>query len=75
MHPTSLDHILTQIAHQHHTTVDVVRREMYEAMQIAQDSTDPAIQAKWDTIPRKGKEITLEEFIDYLIKEIQSSQS
>lgn len=60
------EQILKQIAKEHHTTVDTVRREIEQAMQAAQASPDPAIRAKWAAIPKKGKALTLEEFLDFL---------
>lgn len=61
------DQVISQIAQDHHTTPENVRREMMLAMEEAQRTKDPNARAKWDTIPRKGNKITLEEFLDYLL--------
>lgn len=42
-----IDFILSRIAAEHHTTPENVRAEMEKALQEAQQSTDPEIQAKW----------------------------
>lgn len=58
--------ILAQIAKKNHTTLEVVRTEMQYAMDMAMQSLDPAVQARWAAIPRKGDKPTLEEFVCYL---------
>lgn len=62
----TLDKIIKQIANQHHTTPEHVRREMEAAMNEAKRSIDPAVQARWNAIPHKREEVTLEEFINYI---------
>lgn len=57
--------ILNQIAKQNHTTPETVREKMQAAMDAAMASPDPRIQARWAAIPKKGKKLTLAEFIDY----------
>ena len=37
------------------------------SMKEAQKSTNPRVRALWASIPRKGKEITLEEFIESVV--------
>ena len=61
------DYIIQTIARQNHTTPQEVRQKMIEAMKEAQLSSNPAARAKWNRIPRKGDEPTLEEFLDYLL--------
>jgi len=62
----TLDKIIKEIAKQHHTTPEQVRREMEAAMAEAKQSKNPAVQARWASIPHKGDEVTLEELIDYI---------
>ncbi len=65
MKAKELNTILEAIAKENHTTPEIVRSEMEAAMKAAQKSCSPQAQAKWAAIPRKGAEITLEEFIEY----------
>lgn len=60
-----LNEILRNIAAEYNTTIEDVRTEMLLAMKEGQQSTDPAVQARWNAIPRTGKELSLEEFIAY----------
>ena len=62
----TIDKIIKQIAKQHHTTPEHVRREIEVAMKQAKRSRDPAVQARWNAIPHKREEVTLEEFINYI---------
>ena len=73
MRKRELDRVLEQIAKADRTTVEEVRREMIAAMKDAQACTDPVTQARWARIPRKGKELTLEEFVEYLVWETGSN--
>lgn len=66
MRESQFDRILVQIAEREHVTVQEVRDEMQAAIEEAQQSSDPAIQALWASIPRKGTALTLEEFISYM---------
>ncbi len=68
MHKRKLDKIINKIAKAHGTTPEEVRAEMQAAMDAALDSTDPIAQAKLAAIPRKGPELTLEEFVTYLVR-------
>ena len=51
MNRKKMHRILNQIAKSHQTTPENVRKEMEFALEEAQKSTDPAIQAKWAAIP------------------------
>ena len=62
----TIEKIIKKIARQHHTTPELVRKEMELAMREAQRSPDPLVQARWASIPHKGEELTLEEFISYI---------
>ena len=58
--------ILKEIARRHNTTVEEVRSQMQLAMDEARKCSDPAVQARWNAIPRKGEVLTLEEFVAYM---------
>ena len=72
---TKFRRILTLIAQKENMTVDEVRNEMQSAMEERQKSCDPAVQALWASIPRKGAELTLEEFVVYVAKWTHSTLS
>ena len=61
-----IEAVLAQIARKNNTTKEHVRREMQYAMDMAMDSLNPAVQARWAAVPRKGEKPTLEEFVRYL---------
>ena len=61
-----MQRILEQIAAANHTTPEQVRNEMKAAMDEGQRSSNPLVQARWAAIPRKGKELTVDEFIEYV---------
>ena len=67
-----VDQILLKIAKEENVTIDTVRREILLAMEEAQKSTDPQVQARWASIPKKGTTITIEEFLDYTCNRIRS---
>ena len=73
MQKRELNSILTRIAVENNTTVREVRREMELAMQAGQANPAPAVQAMWNSIPRKGPRLTLEEFVAYLAKKASMS--
>ena len=62
----TLNKIIKTIAKQHHTTPERIRKEMEKTMEEAKRSKDPAVQARWASIPRKGTDVTLEEFLTYV---------
>lgn len=68
MQKKKLDKIIAQIAKAHHTTPEEVRKEMCAAMEAGQASEDPEVQKVWNSISRNGEVLTLEEFMDYMIK-------
>lgn len=73
MQKRELNSILTRIAVENNTTVREVRQEMELAMQAGQANPDPAVQVMWNSIPRKGPRLTLEEFVAYLAKKASMS--
>lgn len=67
MHDSAFNRILTQIANASHISSMELREKMQLAMESAMANPDPAVQAMWNSIPKKGDKPTLEEFMDYLI--------
>lgn len=65
-----LQQIIEHLAKASNTTPEKVQYEMLLAMEAGQGSHDPAVQARWRAIPRKGDKLTLEEFIAYVANEI-----
>ena len=59
--------VIAQIARKNHTTPEKVRAQIQYAMDMAMKSSDPGVQARWASIPRKGDRLTLEEFVSYLV--------
>lgn len=57
--------LLKAIATKHNISVKTVRDEILFAMKEAQSNPDPLIQARWAAIPKKGAEVTIEEFLEY----------
>ena len=62
----TIDEVIAYIAMQEHTTAEIIRAQMADAMEAGQRSTDPNVQALWNAIPRKGAKVTPEELIEYL---------
>ena len=59
--------ILEQIAAANQTTPEEVRQRMEAAMDSALRNPDPVVQQMWASIPRQGSDLTLDEFMEYLI--------
>ena len=70
MESLKFQRMLEQIARRHNTTVEEVRCQMQLSMDEAQKCSDPAVQARWNAIPRKGAQLTLEEFVDYMAQQV-----
>jgi len=68
MQKTPFDQILDQLASDSRSDPAEVREKLRVGMASALESSNPAVQAMWNTIPRRGSRPTLEEFMDYLIK-------
>lgn len=67
---------LREVAAANNTTVEQVRAEIWETMEAGRNNPDPAVQALWAQIPRKGDKPTPEEFIAFLAARIkEESQS
>lgn len=43
---------------------------MQIAMDLAMASNDPVIQARWARIPKSGKKLTLEEFVEHVATQV-----
>lgn len=56
---------IRRVAELHGTSERCVRQEIQRAMEIAMRSPDPKVQKIWASIPRKGKEVTVEELIEW----------
>lgn len=67
MHDSAFEKIIRQIASANRVSSMEVREKMQLAMEAAMTNPDPAVQAMWDSIPKKGSKPTLDEFMDYLI--------
>lgn len=63
--------ILKKVAQKHGVSVEEVEREIEIALAMAQWNPDPAAQAVWASIPRKGTRPTTEEVIAHLAKTIK----
>ena len=68
MQKTPFDLILDQIASADRITSMEVRERLRIAMASALKDPNPAVQAMWNSVPKKGDTPTLEEFMDYLIQ-------
>lgn len=60
---------IRNVAQIHGTTERAVRQEIQRAMDIAMKSPDPKVQKIWASIPRKGKEVTVEELIEWAARQ------
>ena len=59
--------MLEMVAKQQGCSREQIRAEMQSAMEEGMRNPDPAVQKRWQQIPRKGEQLTLEEFCDYLL--------
>lgn len=48
-----------------------VCQEILSCMHTAQENDNTEIRAIWDAIPRKGREITPEELIEYIVCQVK----
>lgn len=64
--------ILQQVAKEHRTTEDEVRKEIRKAMVAGMLSRDPAVQEEWRKIPHEGEYLTEDDFLIYLIEKTKS---
>lgn len=68
MKKTVFEQILEQIATANQVSAGEVREKMQIAMSAALRNPDPAVQAMWNSIPKKGQTPTLDEFMEYLVE-------
>lgn len=71
MNKTKAKRAIRKIATCEGISVQEVREEMVKAMQVALQSTDPEVKAKWKQIPCKGESPTPEEFIIHMAKQVK----
>ena len=67
MQNSAFDKILEQIAIANQVSPSDVREKMQLAMESAMANPSPAVQAMWDSIPKKGAKPTLDKFMEYLV--------
>ena len=68
------EQIIRQVAEKNGVTPNEVEREMKKAIKDGMSSTDPMVQAEWKKIAPDGKEVTIEQFLLYMIGQIVSLQ-
>lgn len=56
---------ISRVAGLHGKSEAHIRREIRRCMDIAMKNPDPKVRAIWASIPKKGKEPTVEEFIEW----------
>lgn len=61
---------IKRTAQQYGVSVEEVRRDIQEAIDIAMSNPDPKIRAFWAKFPFKGKKPAPEEFIAFMTKEV-----
>ena len=66
MQKKKFDIILEQIAQINQVSTNEIRTKMQLAMESALKDPSPEVQSMWNSIPRTGDSLTLEEFMDYL---------
>jgi hypothetical protein len=64
------ERIYAQIARQHGTNVDEVKKEIKLAMMVGMCSQDPTVQKKWESIPHDGEVPTPEELLIFLTSQL-----
>ncbi|MBE6980948.1 MAG: hypothetical protein E7437_01350 [Ruminococcaceae bacterium] len=67
MDSKAFQQMLSVLAQKYDLTPQQIYRSMEIAIESAQSSSDPAIQKKWSSIPHKGKTVTPEDLISYII--------
>ena len=66
MRKSELDSIICMLAKEKHCTPEYVRRQMQSALDEAFSNPDPSVRAAWNAFPTKGRNPSLEEFIEYI---------
>lgn len=67
-----VDKILSKVAKENGVSLNTVKKEIIIALEEAQKNPDPLVQACWASIPKKGRTITIEEFLDYACNHVKS---
>ncbi len=73
MSQDSIDTIIQEVADARGVSPQKIRDEMEQAIALAQSIPDPEIQRLWASIPKRGKTPTLEEFIQFMANQVNSS--
>ncbi|MBP3683501.1 MAG: sporulation initiation factor Spo0A [Oscillospiraceae bacterium] len=68
----TVNEVIEQVAHELHTTPEYVRKEIQAAIMEAQHDPEPAVQARWALIPRKGDYVTVDEFLPFMADFVSS---
>lgn len=63
--------IYLQIARQHGTTIEEVKKEIKLAMLVGMCNQDPEVQKKWNSIPHDGDVPTPEELLIFLTGQLK----
>ncbi len=64
---------IREVAKRSGTNRQDVYQKILDGMKMAQEIDDPEIKRIWASIPRKGKEITPEELIEYIAGQVKSN--
>lgn len=62
-----LQPVLELIAKAHNTTPEYVYHEMQAVIDIAQNDPNPETREKWKYIPKQGEQVTVEEFLSFMV--------
>lgn len=66
--------IIKKVARMHKVSEEEVREQLLFAMRVAASDPNPAVRARWAAIPKKGETPTVEEFIQYLGKQVSAAK-
>lgn len=63
--------MLSQVALAYDTTPEHIYKQIARALEEGQQSQDPQVQSLWNSIPRSGGDLTLEDFVEYLAQTLE----
>lgn len=63
--------VIKRVAEMNNTSEQEVRKEMLHCLEYAANNPDPVARARFAAIPKKGKTLTVEEFIEYAAAQIR----
>lgn len=58
--------MLKDVAQFEGISVEQAYERLQDTINAAQQDPDPIVQARWKSIPHKGKQVTVEEFFEYI---------